>query len=94
MPDVEAEGSARGWVPPHKKAPKVEMVNRQQLVEAAGRGRRMRPVGQFLIRFWVAVLALSILLSVLSLIDLVKVARKVWGWRREVHTPELLRPPR
>ena len=46
------------------------------------------------IRFWVAVLALSILLSVLSLIDVVKLARKVRGWRREVHTPELLRPHR
>jgi CubicO group peptidase (beta-lactamase class C family) len=32
-------------------------------------------------RFWVAVLAPSILLSVLSLIDVVKLARKVWGWR-------------
>jgi hypothetical protein len=54
----------------------------------------MRVVGQFLIRFWVAALALSILLSVLSLVDVVKLARKVWGWRQEVHTPELLRPPK
>jgi hypothetical protein len=54
----------------------------------------MRVVGQFLMRFWVAALALSILLSVLSLIDVVKLARKTWGWHRDVHTPELLRPPK
>ena len=54
----------------------------------------MRVVGQFLIRFWVAALALSILLSVLSLVDVVKLVRKAWGWRRNVHTPVLLRPPK
>ena len=54
----------------------------------------MRVVGRFLARFWVASLALSILLSVLSLIDVVKLARKTWGWRRNVHTPGLLRPPK
>ncbi len=55
----------------------------------------MLVVGQFLVRFWVAALALSILLWVLSLVDLVKVARKTWGWwDRNPHTPELLRPPK
>ncbi len=39
----------------------------------------MRVVGQFLLRFWVAALALSILLSVLSVIGVVKLARKTWG---------------
>jgi hypothetical protein len=51
----------------------------------------MRLVGQFLLRFWVAALALSILLPVLSLIDAVKLARKTWGWwHRNPDTPELL----
>jgi hypothetical protein len=55
----------------------------------------MRVVGQFLMRFWVAALALSVLLPVLSLIDAVKLARKTWGWwHRNLHTPELLRPPK
>ena len=55
----------------------------------------MRVVGQFLVRFWVAALALSILLSVLSLVDAVKLARKTWGWwYGNPHTPELLRPPK
>ena len=55
----------------------------------------MRVVGQFLVRFWVATLALSILLSVLSLVDLVKLARKTWGWWvQNPRTPELLRPPK
>jgi hypothetical protein len=53
----------------------------------------MRVVGQFLMRFWVAALALSILLSVLSVIDVVKLARKTWGWHRGPRTRELLRPP-
>ena len=52
----------------------------------------MRVVGQFLLRCWVAALALSILLAVLSLIDAVKLARKAWGWwHRNPDTPELLR---
>ena len=54
----------------------------------------MRAVGQFLVRFWVASLALSMLLSVLSLMDVVKLAKKTWGWRRNAYTPELLRPPK
>jgi hypothetical protein len=55
----------------------------------------MRVVGHFLVRFWVAALALSVLLSVLSFVDLVKLARKTWGWwNRSPHTPELLRPPK
>ena len=55
----------------------------------------MQVVGQFLMRFWVAALALSILLSVLSVINVVKLVRKTWGWwHRNPHTPELLRPPR
>ena len=58
----------------------------------------MGVVGQFLMRFWVAALALSILLPVLSLIDAVdavKLARKTWGWwHRNSDTPELLRPPK
>jgi len=55
----------------------------------------MRVVGQFLLRSWVAALALSILLPVLSLIDAVKLARKTWGWWQPTpHTPELLRPPK
>jgi hypothetical protein len=53
----------------------------------------MQVVGQFLMRFWVAALALSILLSVLSVINVVKLARKTWGWHRGPHTRELLRPP-
>jgi len=36
----------------------------------------LRVVGQFLMKLWVAALALSILVSVLSLIDAVKLARK------------------
>jgi hypothetical protein len=40
----------------------------------------MRDVEQFLKRFGVAALALSILLSVLLLIDIVKLALKTWGW--------------
>ena len=55
----------------------------------------MRLVGQFLMRVWVAALALSILHSVLSLIDVIKLARKMWGWwHRNLHTPDLLRPPK
>jgi hypothetical protein len=55
----------------------------------------MRVVGQILVRFWVAALALSVLLSVLSLVDLVKLARKAWGWwDPNPRTPELLRPPK
>ena len=55
----------------------------------------MRVVGRFLVRFWVAALALSMLLSVLSSVDLVKLARKAWGWwGRNPRTPELLRPPK
>jgi len=54
----------------------------------------MRAVERFLMRFWVASLALSVLPSVLSLMDVVKLAKKTWGWRRNVHTPELLRPPK
>ena len=55
----------------------------------------MRVVGQFLMRFWVAALALSILLPVLSLIDAVKLARKTWGWWQPTpNIPELLRPPK
>ena len=54
----------------------------------------MRAVGRFLVRFWVAALALSMLLSLLSLMDAVKLAKKTWGWRRNVQTPELLRPPK
>jgi hypothetical protein len=55
----------------------------------------MRVAGQFLMRFWVAALALSILLPVLSLIDAVKLARKTWGWWQPTpQTPELLRPPK
>jgi hypothetical protein len=55
----------------------------------------MRVVGQFLMRFWVAALALWILVSVLSLIDAVKLARKTWGWWQPTpHTTELLRPPK
>ena len=55
----------------------------------------MRVVGQFLMRFWVAALALSILLSVLSVIDVVKLARKTWGWWQPTpHNPEPLRPPK
>ena len=55
----------------------------------------MRVVGQFLMRFWVAALALSILLVVLSIIDALKLARKTWGWwQRNPDTPELLRPPK
>jgi hypothetical protein len=55
----------------------------------------MRVVGQFLMRFWVAALALSILLVVLSVIDALKLARKTWGWwHRNPDTPELLRPPK
>ena len=50
--------------------------------ELMGEGGRMRAVGQFLDRFWVAVLALSILLLVMSPINLVKLARKTWGWWR------------
>ena len=42
----------------------------------------MQAMGQFLTRFWVAVLALSILLLVMSPINLVKLARKTWGWWR------------
>ena len=53
----------------------------------------MRVVGRLLMRFWVASLAASILLSVLSLINVVKLARKTWGWHRGPHTRELLRPP-
>jgi hypothetical protein len=53
----------------------------------------MQIVGQFLMRFWVAALALSILLSVLSIINVVKLARKTWGWYRKPHARELLRPP-
>ena len=53
----------------------------------------MRVVGQFLMRFWVSALALSILLSVLSVIDIVKLARKAWGWHRGLHARELFRPP-
>ena len=40
----------------------------------------MRVVGSFVKRFAVASLALSILLSVLSVVDLVKLARKSWDW--------------
>jgi hypothetical protein len=40
----------------------------------------MRVVGPFLKRFGVAALALSILLSVLSIVDIVKLARKTWEW--------------
>jgi len=55
----------------------------------------MRVVGQLLLRVWVAALALSMLLLVLSLIDAVKLARKTWGWwHRNPDTPELLRPPK
>jgi hypothetical protein len=55
----------------------------------------MAVVGQFLMRLWVAALALSILLSVLSLIDAIKLARKTWGWWQPTpQTPELLRPPK
>ena len=51
----------------------------------------MRVVAQFLMRFWVAALALSILVVVLSLIDALKLARKTWGWWQPTpHTPELL----
>ena len=54
----------------------------------------MRVVGRFLMRFWVAASALSILLVVLSVIDALKLARKTWGWwHRNPDTPELLRPP-
>jgi hypothetical protein len=42
----------------------------------------MRAWGQFLNRFGVAVLALSILLLVLSPINLGRFALKVWGWWR------------
>jgi hypothetical protein len=55
----------------------------------------MQVVGQFLMRFWVAALALSILLVVLSIIDPLKLARKTWDWwHRNPDTPELLRPPK
>jgi len=59
----------------------------------------MRVVDKFLMRFWVAALALSILLPVLSLIDAVKLARKTWGWwHRNPDPPNFLdlpnRPPR
>jgi len=55
----------------------------------------MRVVGQVLLRFWVAALALSLLLLVLSLIDAVKLAKKTWGWwQANPHTPELIRPPK
>jgi hypothetical protein len=55
----------------------------------------MRLVGRFLMRVWVAALALSILHSALSLIDFVKLARKMWDWwHRNLHIPELLRPPK
>jgi hypothetical protein len=48
----------------------------------------MRVVGQFLMRFWVGALALSI-------IDALKLARKMWGWwHTNPDTPELLRPPK
>ena len=51
----------------------------------------MRVVSQFLMRFWVAALALSILVVVLSIIDALKLARKTWGWwQRNPDTPELL----
>jgi hypothetical protein len=53
----------------------------------------MRVVGQFLTRFWVAALTLAILLSVLSIINVIKLVRKTWGWHRGLHTRELLRPP-
>ena len=42
----------------------------------------MRDVEQFLKRFGVAALALSILLSALLIIDIVKVALKTRGWWR------------
>ena len=42
----------------------------------------MRVVEEFLKRFGVSALALSILLSVLLVIDLVKLALKTWGWWR------------
>ena len=55
----------------------------------------MRAVGRFLGRFWVAALAVSVLLSVLALVDLLRLARKAWGWwARNPRTPELLRPPK
>ena len=55
----------------------------------------MRAVGQLLGRFWLAALALSVLLSVLPLVDLVKLAKKTWGWwDRNPRIPELIRPPR
>jgi hypothetical protein len=40
----------------------------------------MRVVGRFMKRFAVSALALSLLVSVLSLVDIVKLARKTWGW--------------
>jgi hypothetical protein len=55
----------------------------------------MLVVGQFLMRFWVAALALSILLVMLSLIDALKLARKTWGWWQPTpNIPERLRPPK
>jgi hypothetical protein len=42
----------------------------------------MRDAGQLLKRIGVAALALSILLSALLLIDIVKLAVKTWGWWR------------
>jgi hypothetical protein len=48
--------------------------------ETVRKEKQMRDVEQFLKRFGVAALALSILLPVLSLTDLVKLARKTWGW--------------
>ena len=40
----------------------------------------MPDVGSFVKRFAVATLALSVLLSVLSVVDLVKLMRKTWEW--------------
>ncbi len=42
----------------------------------------MLDAGEFLKRFGVAALALSILLSASLLIDIVKLAVKTWGWWR------------
>jgi len=40
----------------------------------------MRVARGFMKKFAVAALALSLLVSVLSLVDLVKLGRKTWGW--------------